>query len=75
MINFIAKTDDEYEFIQGNENINNVCPFCRSCAEGIAKDSNDNYFVVCDNPHCRATGPKCKSIDEAIKFWNGGFNQ
>lgn len=58
----------DYEFVNGNEGLN-TCPFCKSCAEGVAKESG-KYFVVCDNPYCLATGPRCDTIEEAIKFWN-----
>lgn len=68
MIDWLTKTDTNYELIQGNEGLG-VCPFCRSCAEGIVKEDSD-YFVVCDNPHCLAQGPECKTIEDAIKFWN-----
>lgn len=69
MIDWLARTEYESEFVQGNEGIG-FCPFCGSCAEGVAKQ-DDKYFVVCDNPHCLAQGPKCNTIEEAIKFWNG----
>ena len=47
MIDWLTKTETEYEFVQGNEGLNQ-CPFCRSCAEGVVKQ-NSSYFVVCDN--------------------------
>lgn len=73
MINFLTKTIDEYEFVQGNEGLK-ACPFCNSCAEGVAKD-NDKFFVVCDNPYCLATGSRCNTIEEAINFWNGATKE
>ena len=59
-----------YEFVDGNKDLG-VCPFCGSCAEGVVKE-NGSYYVVCDNPYCRATGSKCSKKEDAIKFWNGG---
>lgn len=70
MIDWLTKTDTNYEMVQGNEDIDGVCPFCGSCAEGVAKQ-DDKYFVVCDNPHCEARGSRCSTIEEAVKFWNG----
>ena len=70
MIDWLTITDVDVEFVQGNENIHGACPFCRSCAEGVAK-YDGKYFVVCDNPACGATGSRCNTIEEAIKLWDG----